>query len=310
MTPSEDHRSQPTALPVDADRPLTRRPASKAYLQSALWSRLSKKPLAIGLAFVVALQLLSPPAVFASWTANCTYDGYQNKFAGMGVYPAGLQGVQAKIEWFQTNGCRPVGGTSDWSWSLSWISIVGRTNVFDIYQGGFAWCPFVSPLNLSCPNNNGISYYFYEYGYGDGACGPGFSSGFIKALKGNAPQGSDPYGNVYKIEHNSATNRYVFSIDGVDQKHLDQSVPLTCWGGVTGTQIMNEMLDQGDQNAGTVSNPQSYSAIQYQNSSGGWQNISWTLGRACDANSNPAAWTCNVSSGTHNVFYEKDLRAP
>jgi hypothetical protein len=70
------------------------------------------------------------------------------------------------------------------------------------------------------------------------------------------------------------------------------------------------MLDNADQNAGTVSNRQSYSAVKYQNGSGSWQDISWTLGRDCDANSYPAAWTCSVSTSTHNVFYESDIRKP
>lgn len=228
----------------------------------------------------------------------------------MGLSPTGLKGVAAKIEYSNPDLCVQ-GGQEDYSWSLSWVGIVGP-GVGDIYQGGIAKCQFVPAFaGHSCPYNSGISYFWYYWGYGDGACGMHADSGFRKALKGNAPQGSDPYGNVHRIEYNSVTSRFVYSIDGVNQKLLDASIPLTCWaGGIRGAQLMNEMLDNGDHNGGTVSNPQSFSASQYQNSSGGWQNISWTLGRPCDANSYPASWTCNVSTVTSNVFYEQDLRAP
>lgn len=72
---------------------------------------------------------------------------------------------------------------------------------------------------------------------------------------------------------------------------------------------MNEMLDKGDQNAGTVSSHQSYSSMQYQTATG-WHNTSWTLGRACDANSDTSDWSCYVSSATANSIVEYDRRAP
>jgi hypothetical protein len=84
---------------------------------------------------------------------------------------------------------------------------------------------------------------------------------------------------------------------------------LICWGGVESAAFTNEMLDQRDQNAGTVSNHQSFSGIQTQYS-GGWHNVSWALGRACDFNDEPTYWSCGVSSTNHNVFYNYDRRAP
>jgi hypothetical protein len=228
-----------------------------------------------------------------------------NYYAGMGVSPSSIQGVSAQIEWFNTSLCIQDPDTPDWSWSLSWIGLIGpddpNQDGFDIFQGGFGKCV---PSGVgSCPGNAGISYHWWFWEYEAGACGNAQNSTFRKANKGNASAGT----YLYKIDHRPASSRYSFSIDGTDQTFITESTVSTCWGGVSGAQIMNEMLDYRDQDAGTVGNHQEFSAVKYQNGSG-FHSVNWAPG-SCDANSQPSNWACNTSAASDRIT-TWDFRAP
>lgn len=258
---------------------------------------------------LIGTTLAFPESVAATWTASCTVDGYHNMYAGMGVSPTGLIGASAQVRWYDTSLCNQ-GPTPDYSWSLSWVALVG-VSTQDIFQVGFGKCANVptTSTSSSCPYNSGVSYHWYYYQRaGGGPCGAEFNTTFQKAPKGNASAGT----YTYAIQQKSDTSGTYFAatIDGQEQTRRSTSDLNVCWqGGITGAQYMNEMLDAGDQNGGTVSSHQPFSAITYQSSTG-WHNTSWTLLRNCDANSDPTDWSCVVSSTSHNTFYNYDRRAP
>lgn len=247
---------------------------------------------------------LAMPRGVAAAMPQCIRDGYHNLFVGDAMGSTSLRGAQSTVEWFNDQLCLQ-GETFDYSWSLAWVGIVGvhdQTN--DIFQGGFARCSSVGGA-LSCPFNGGVSYHFWFWQYGDGACGPLANSGFRKANKGNASAGN----YNYKIDYRPSASRYTFVIDGTDQTFIPTSTPSTCWGGIRGAQWFNEMLDTGDQNGGTVANHQTYSGSKWQDGSSVWHTAAWPTSTPCPVNSYPTAWRCN-NTASAGQFLDWDSRAP
>lgn len=192
--------------------------------------------------------------------------------------------------------------------STSWVMINapytgGGNSGQNVFQGGFIKCPDPATA-YSCTNwNNGVSFYFWDYGHQNGTCGNWYDTGQQKAPMGNAGPGS----LVYSISKGSTS--YDFTIAGSLQKSESIYNIETCWGRLANeAEYQNETWDLNDQNAGTVSTHQAYSTVQVQYN-GSWHTVSWSYPRTCDANSNPTYWQCNVASNG-NTFYEYDTRAP
>lgn len=258
---------------------------------------------------MLALQPLywAPARVSATsgWTPPwCDVGPYQpgsNKFVGRGLGSTNIRGARATVEWFDESLCRQpnVFQPEQDTWSLSWVAIVGNGN--EIFQVGFAKCP---PSGF-CPYNNGISFHFWFWEYPAGACGAAADSGFRKANKGDVTGGA----HVYSIDYRPAASRYSASIDGTDQTWIPTSTPSTCWGGIVGAQYMNEMLDLGDQNGGTLSDHQEMTIVGWQDASQNWHVANIGPPGSCPTNSNPSAWTCNIASNS-NTIVSWDRRAP
>jgi hypothetical protein len=258
--------------------------------------------------FFAGLLLLNAAAFSAPRSAAamplCTLDGWHNLFVGDTLGPSGLKGAQTTIEWFNDQLCAQR-ERFDFSWSLAWVAIVGVHDLtYDIFQGGFARCASLG-MPYSCPYNNGVSYHFWWWSYGDGACGSAFNSTFRKANKGNASAGM----YNYKIDYRPAAGRYSFVIDGTDQTFIPTSTPTTCWGGIRRAQWFNEMLDNGDQSGGTIANHQTYNRSKWQDSSANWHTVSWPTSTPCPVNVNPTAWKCN-NTAIVGQFLDWDARAP
>ncbi len=259
----------------------------------------TKTARAFAVAAVLALGTLSAvPASAAAW-ANCSGTS-GNKFLGDGHASAGLKGVYAEIEYFNESLCVQ-GATKVGSWSLSWVSLDGPQTGADgvnIFQGGYAKCP--PPIVGSCPWNNGVTYYWYFYQHETGACGLVGGSPTIMKIA-NAGSG------LHFFQISKVGSNYNFYIDEVFKYGRPASDIDTCWPGVTAVEYQDEMLNNGDQGGGTVSNHQLFGNIQYQDASG-WHLEYQTPGSAC-ANSNPTNWRCNWDYTGHN-FYPWDNRAP
>jgi len=241
---------------------------------------------------------LTVPASAAAW-ANCQGVS-QNKYLGDGRSGAGLKGVYAEIEYVNESPCTQ-GATKVASWSLSWVSLDGPQTPADgvnIFQGGYAKCP--DPTVGSCPWNNGVTYYWVFYQRETGACGIKFTTPFIKIA--NAATG------LHFFQISKVGSNYNFYIDEVFKYARSASDLDTCWPGVVAVEYQDEMLNNGDQGGGTVSNHQLFGNVQYQNGSG-WHLENHASGSACSANSNPTNWRC-AWDYTHHNFYPWDNRAP
>ena len=218
-----------------------------------------------------------------------------------GARGTGLKGAYAEIEYFNESLCTQ-GATTVNSWSLSWVSLDGPQSSsvpgIDIFQGGYAKCP--DPTVGSCPWNAGITYYWVFYAREQGACGAAFNTGFIKIA--NAAAG------IHFFQVSKVGSNYNFYIDEVLKYQRSLADIDTCWPGVSAVEYQDEMLNNGDQAGGTVSNHQSFAEVQYQNATG-WHYESRASGAACDANSFPASWRCNWDYTGHN-FYPWDARVP
>lgn len=244
----------------------------------------------------VAVDGASPNAVSAIPCESTS----QNKFLGNGYSASGLKGVYSEIEYIDKKLC--IQGTPRVnSWSLSWVSIDGPQSLstpgIDIYQGGYADCPFTG----TCPFNNGVSYIWYFYGHEQGACGLPFNSGVIKLQ--NATSG------IHDFQISKVGARYNFYYDEVDINHISQADVETCWPGVAAVEWQNEMLNNADQGGGGLANRQDFRVNQYQNGTG-WHPMNRTLGSLCDANSYPSHWHCRTSSTISNNFTSWDDRFP
>jgi hypothetical protein len=251
------------------------------------------------------MGVAASPAI--AWP-NCDTSPWYNHFAGMGRDVTDITGAQADIQWVNPSLCVQ-GGSPQNSWSMSWVAVVGDTPGGDlgisIYQGGFTKCANVSG---SCPYNGGASYYWYFFARPrDVGCGAPYNSGVIK-VKGNARSVQLNYKVAYVVIDGSP--KWAFWIDHVRYNTRPASDLETCWpGGPNGIQVMNEMLDNNDQNGGTVGDHEDFDLVQYKTSTG-WHGMNWTLGRACDANSYPTHWDCIVSSVNNDTFKNWDDRAP
>ncbi|MES2209375.1 MAG: hypothetical protein V4515_04230 [Chloroflexota bacterium] len=253
------------------------------------WALIIASALAVG-------TLSAVPATATAW-ANCTGVS-ENKFLGNGRSGTGLKGVYAEIEYVNENLCVQA-ATKVWSWSLSWVSLDGPQTAaagVNIYQGGYAKCP--DPSVNTCPWNNGITYYWVFYQRETGPCGLVFGTPFIKIA--NAATGL----HFFQISKVGSSHNYY--IDEVFKYSRSVSDIETCWPGVAAVEYQDEMLNDGDQGGGTVSNHQLFGNVQYQNASG-WHYENRTPGSGC-ANSNPTNWRCTWDYTGHN-FYPWD-RAP
>lgn len=242
----------------------------------------------------------------AAWPQACTRDGLHNLFVGEYQPSSSLRGVYSEIEFFNEQLCVQ-GATPDYSWSLSWVSLEGPNSDsipgVSIYQGGYAKCP--PPEVGSCPWNGGASYYWYFFGWEEGPCGDAFNTGMVKAPKGNATAG------IHDFQISKVGSNYYYWIDEVVQGsrpawNLDE-----CWGG-TGPRLAewtNEMLDQGDQNGGTVANHQSFANNQYQDATG-WRRLNLPKLNPCRNNAQPSVWACYIATNRNDWFYSWDRRAP
>ena len=155
----------------------------------------------------------------------------------------------------------------------------------------------------------GLTFHWWYYAHGVGACGAPFNTGIRKTQ--NVGAGS----RLYSIHREVGADGpfWAFRINGVLHSSRVPSDITTCWPTINLLVYMNEMLNINDFNYGTVSNHQHFAEVQYQISNG-WHNSSWTLGRECDAHSDrdygQFNWRCFVSSADHNDFYQWDSRAP
>lgn len=127
-----------------------------------------------------------------------------------------------------------------------------------------------------------------------------FGTPFIKIA--NAATG------VHFFQISKVGSSYNYYIDEVFKYSRSVSDIETCWPGVAAVEYQDEMLNNGDQAGGTVSNHQLFGEVQYQNGSG-WHYENRSSGSACDANSNPTNWRCAWDYTGHN-FYPWDNRAP
>jgi hypothetical protein len=219
-----------------------------------------------------------------------------NKFLGNGLTSSGLKGVYSELDYIPKTLCTQ-GSTSLDSWSLSWVSLDGPGGGPDIWQGGYAKCPTIS----SCPWNGGITYYFAYYGRDAGVCGVATNTGFINL--GNATAG------LHFFQVSKVGTRYNFYIDETCKTHVSQDAIETCWPGATSVEWQNEMLNNGDQGGGSLSNRQDFKNNQYQGGAG-WHNMNRALAAYCDANSYPTHWHCRTSSTVANNFTAWDDRFP
>jgi hypothetical protein len=222
---------------------------------------------------------------------------------GNGKSAGGLIGIYSEITYVNENLCVQGPDPLVGSWSLSWVSLDGpqddATPGIDIFQGGYAKCP--DPFVGSCPWNSGVTYYWVSYGHEQGACGAAFNTGFIKIA--NAATG------VHSFQVSRVGTQYNFYIDEVLKYHRSLADIDTCWPGASQIEWQNEMLNNGDQGAGTVSKHLMFDNNQYQNSTG-WHPQNRTLNTPCDANSNPTDWACNNSGTFADRFNAWDRRAP
>lgn len=224
--------------------------------------------LLVGLVVAGGVAAAAAPSV-AAWSATCGSTS-TNKFLGNGKSGSGLIGVYSEIEYINKGLCVQ-GSSIIGSWSLSWVSLDGpQPNVpgVNIFQGGYAKCP---PASVgSCPYNLGNTYSWVYYGRKQGACGVAFNTGFVKI--GNVSSGT----HFFQIS--KVGSQYNFYVDQVLKYHRSLADIETCWPGVTGMEWQNEMLNDGDQGGGPVSNHQNFDANQYQNATG-WHPANRALGR-------------------------------
>ena len=235
-----------------------------------------------------------------AWSASCV-SPTANKFLGNAFYTSGLKGVYSEIEYIDKSLCVQ-GATRSDSWSLSWVSLDGPqdsgTPGVDIFQGGYAKCP--PPSVGNCPYSYGLTYIWVFYGHEQGACGLASNTGFVKIA--NATSG------MHFFQISKVGTNYNFYYDESLKYSRPQADVDTCWPGINNAEWQNEMLNNGDQGGGPLSNHQAFANNQYQTSV--WHDFNRTLGASCDANSYPAHWTCVSSSLDPNWFTSWDDRAP
>jgi hypothetical protein len=238
----------------------------------------------------------------AAWTVPCS-GVYVNKFQGNAKSAPGLIGVYSEIQYVDKGLCFQASSPYVPSWSLSWVSLEGpQTDAvpgIDIFQGGYAKCPF--PAVGSCPWNNGSSYYWVYYAHEQGACGAAFNTGFINIAFAAT--------GTHFFQVSKVGSQYNFYVDELLRYHRSLADIQTCWPGVTRVEWQNEMLNDGDQGGGPLSDHQDFGANQYQNATG-WHPENRSLSTACDYNSYPLHWHCNTTPTTANQFKSWDDRAP
>jgi hypothetical protein len=103
--------------------------------------------------------------------------------------------------------------------------------------------------------------------------------------------------------------QYRFYVDEVQKDFRAASDIDVCWSGVQQVEWQNEMLNQGDQAGGTLSNHQKWAEVQYQDASG-WHYETRPPLTTCDANSIPAYWHCGWSNTPAQYFNAWDNRVP
>lgn len=214
---------------------------------------------------------------------------------------SGQTGVYALTEVFNPQLC--VLGPADDRGTRSYVAL--RGGAAETFAVGYIECgntPFCGPLN------GGLPYYFYTYSRNGGACGSVFSTGIVKAPKGNV--GSTPTFHDFEVSRAANGNYYAY-IDEVSQ-YGRQGSTITCWSGGAGVQSVRwqgETLDPNDQVGGTVSNHAQFKDVQYKTSSG-WHAVSRALASPCDFNGNPSFHKCGWGSTSGTFFNLWDTRAP
>ncbi|HET7677968.1 MAG TPA: hypothetical protein VFK38_08965 [Candidatus Limnocylindrales bacterium] len=255
------------------------------------------------------MPLSSTPVVGAT---ACASDPNRSLFSGMGVRPTGMLGARAFIERFDPELCTQGPVTEVSSWALSWVSIDGPTEAdpadgINIFQGGIAKCSGSD----HCPWNLGNPFHFYYFAHSEGACSPPFNTKPVKLE--NVGPGSRLYEVSRRVAPPPTGAYWAFLIDGTSKHSRRGGDIMTCWGSIIQLEFKNEMMNVNDYNPGLVSNHQHFAEVQYQTSNG-WHDTSWTLGRECDAHSDRdfglSNWRCFVSSTDKNDFYQWDARAP
>lgn len=225
-----------------------------------------------------------------------------NKFLGTGRGGSGLVGVYSEIQFVEKSLCTQ-GSTSVPSWSLSWISIDdgGQGSGLNIYQGGYAKCP-PPTVPGSCPYNIGTSYYWVYYAREQSSdCGLAWNTGFIDL--GNVFTG------FHEFQISKVSGSYNFYIDHA-LKHQRTAFDLeTCWPAIAQLEWKNEMLNNGDQGGGPLSEHQDFRNNQYKDGSG-WHDANRTTSSLCEANSYPTHWYCRTSPIHANTLKAWDDRFP
>jgi hypothetical protein len=97
---------------------------------------------------------------------------------------------------------------------------------------------------------------------------------------GNAGAGTKTY-KVVKEYTPGAGWFYNTYIDTSKQSTQTASVLETCWNGVDAVEIANEVYNPNSQSGGSVSNPQTYSAVYWYDGST-WQAVVGSQGGNCD----------------------------
>lgn len=239
---------------------------------------------------VIALPAVVRPAL--AWSPTCDGQVTSPWFEGLIEDHLNNHGVRALIEYNNPSLCRdPAPGDGE-TFSSSWVGLVRNVHPYNIYQVGLDKCQ----NRAGCPT--GV-YYFWAYGRQQGACGQALAP--VPHDVGSANSNSYWY-QIIKI------GAYFHArIAGVTKDTKVFSSLDTCWGGISGWQILEEVGDPGDEAGSQGTDTRFHSQITWRDSSDAEHALNRPFGSPCDVEDLPTM-NCWVASNLHDAFYADDTR--
>jgi hypothetical protein len=240
------------------------------------------------------LALASLPVLAASaaaWTAQC--DGFPPSawFEGLAEDHLNNHGVRALIEYNNPALClNPAPGDGE-TFSASWVGLVKTTHPYNIYQVGLDKCQ----NRPGCPA--GV-YYFWAYGRQQGACA------MMLPLPNNVGAAN---ANSYWYQIIKIGAYFHARIAGVTKDTKLFSSLDTCWGGISGWQILDEVGDPGDEAGSQGADTRFYSSITWRDHLDVDHALNRPFSSPCDVEE-LSTMNCWVASNLHDAFYTDDTR--
>lgn len=253
--------------------------------------------LALAVAGLGLLELAHPDPAAA---LSCGPDGY--RAAGTNEIQPTTDGVTAKIEFVNEALC-----TTGANFSAYWVGIVkasqGKNNIFQI---GVDKCRLTDCDPDESPQN--APYYFWAYGHDQSAACGMAAAPTPHSIPGTPTSGLTLY-SIYRTTIPGLGTTYVAKKAGATIVQIPQSSIEGCWGGISGSQIVNEIDNANTQGGGPDSNRQNFESAQWHSSTG-WHTISRPPGSHCDFEQNLPSQLCQWKADGSNIWYSWDTRWP